>query len=259
MEEKSKNTHALAELQEHKKEVATVDSDVVDRDVSKSEFKYRAELKHVENYLNSLKPDDKKKMDLAIASSPEYFSQKVLEYANLGISVSDGDYHISVWGGKVKFDPDYKGMIKVAAMEARKSGYQLLAKADTIRKGFTVADVDTDGLIDTITVKNGKINDEILTAYCILSLQDIQTREIIMQKVEVLPVSEYHAAKSKTKTGGQVYGEFGTEMAKKIAVRRALKIIKAMFASDKLDLLFSDDNQNYEFEKPSHEPQKKLK
>jgi len=47
------------------------------------------------------------------------------------------------------------------------------------------------------------------------------------------------------KKGGNVHKNYKTEMGKKIALRRAVKIIATMFASDKLDKLFALDNESY--------------
>ena len=208
--------------------------------------KYDMEMVHLRNFIDNA-GKQKGVLEKVLADNPDYVHQKVLEFSNLGLSVANKDYYPIPYGNLVKFDIDYKGLLKTASMEAKKNGYQLIAKADTIRKGFTRADVHTDGLIDNIIIENGKINEHIETAYAILSLFDIQTRQIIMQKVEVLPIEEYKNAKSKSKTnGGGVYKEFETEMAKKIALRRGVKILNTMFASDVLDKLFSLDNESYD-------------
>jgi recombinational DNA repair protein RecT len=260
MSEKTKTNQALAELDQHKNEVApvTADAEIIQGRQSKSQFKYKNELAHAYNYIDGLSSGQKQKVKAAVKNNEHYFNQKILELSNLGLTIADKDYYIIAYGDNLDFPIDYKGMLKVASMEARKAGFQLIPKADTIRKGFTKADVITNGMIDNIVVENGKINEEILTAYAIVALLDLQSREIVMQKVEILPISEYQAAKSKTKSQGEVYKEFGSEMAKKIAFRRALKVIKSMFASDALDQLFANDNDSYVIEPDPAEPQKKL-
>lgn len=260
MSEKTKTNQALTELDQHKKEVAPASSeaDVLDQKQSKSQFKYKNELAHAYNYVDGLSSGQKNKVQAAIKKNEGYFHQKVLELSNLGLSISDRDYYIIPYGDRLDFPIDYKGMLKVASMEARKAGFQLIPKADTIRDGFTKADVTTDGMIDNIVVENGKINADVLTSYAIVALLDLESRQIVMQKVEILPLSEYNSAKGKTKGDGAVYKEFETEMAKKIAFRRVLKVVKSMFASDALDQLFANDNESYSFSSPEQEPQNKL-
>lgn len=213
--------------------------------------KYKIELIHVNNHLDSIaKQDDKQKTIAALENNPIFSHQKIAEYANLGLSIANKDYYIIPYGNLVKFEPDYKGLLKVAAMEAKANGFQLIAKADTIKKqSAATVSISTDGLIDNISLSGAKVNDEIVSAYAIIALLDINTHQVIMQKVEALPIEEYNNAVKASK-GGNVHKDYKTEMGKKIALRRAVKIIATMFASDKLDKLFALDNESYVM--PSH-------
>jgi recombinational DNA repair protein RecT len=206
--------------------------------------KYTLELTHVNNFLRNSKPDQKQKIIAALNEYPEYSHQKIAELSSIGLSIANSDYYIIPYGTSPKFDIDYKGLLKVASIEARKNGFQLISKADTIRKGFTRADVVTNSLIDDVFIENGKINSDILTAYAIISLLDVETHKIIMQKVEIMPVLEFENAKKASK-GGTVHKDYGTEMGKKMALRRCVKILNTMFASDMLDKLFQIDNESY--------------
>lgn len=219
--------------------------------------KYKLELTHVNNFLRNSKPDQKQKIINALNSFPEYSHQKIAELSSIGLSVANGDYYIIPYGNSPKFDIDYKGLLKIASIEARKNGFQLIAKADTIRDGFKRADVNTNSLIDEIFVENGKINAEIKTAYAIISLMDTQTHNIVMQKVEIMPMLEFENAKKASK-GGTVHKDFGTEMGKKMALRRAVKILNTMFASDLLDKLFQIDNENYNLSNINEPEQNKI-
>lgn len=214
--------------------------------------KYNLELIHVNNHLNSISKDaDKQKAITALEHNPIYSHQKIAEYANLGLSIANRDYYIIPYGSRAEFPIDYKGLLKVAAMEARANGFQLIAKADTIKKASASSvSISTNGLIDNITIQDAKVNDEVVSAYAILSLLDMETHKVIMQKVEALPVDEYKNAVSASK-GGNVHKNYKTEMGKKIALRRAVKILATMFASDKLDKLFTLDNESYDMDKSS--------
>lgn len=212
--------------------------------------KYNLELIHVNNHLSSInKPGDREKAINALESNPIYSHQKIAEYANLGLSIANRDYYIIPYGTRAEFPIDYKGLLKVAAMEARSNGFQLIAKADTIKKASAGSvSISTDGLIDNITIQDAKVNDEVVSAYAILSLMDVKTHAVIMQKVEALPLDEYKNAVAASK-GGNVHTNYKTEMGKKIALRRAVKILATMFASDKLDKLFVLDNESYDMSK----------
>jgi len=207
--------------------------------------KYKLELIHVNNHLLNLKQDDRVKTQNALDKNPIFSHQKIAEYANLGLSIANKDYYIIPYGATPDFPIDYKGLLKVAAMEAKANGFQLIAKADTIKKNSaSTVSISTDGLIDNITLSGAKVNDEIVSAYAIIALLDIKTHQVIMQKVEALPIDEYANAVKASK-GGNVHKDYKTEMGKKIALRRAVKIIATMFASDKLDKLFALDNESY--------------
>ena len=212
--------------------------------------KYNLELIHVNNHLSSIsKQDDRQKAINALEHNPIYSHQKIAEYANLGLSIANRDYYIIPYGTRAEFPIDYKGLLKVAAIEARANGFQLIAKADTIKKASASSvSVSTNGLIDNITIQDAKVNDEVVSAYAILSLMDIKTHAVIMQKVEALPIDEYKNAVNASK-GGNVHKNYKTEMGKKIALRRAVKILATMFASDKLDKLFVLDNESYDMNK----------
>lgn len=215
--------------------------------------KYKLELVHINNYILSInKQDDKQKVINALESNPIFSHQKIAEYANLGLSIANRDYYIIPYGTRAEFPIDYKGLLKVAAMEARSNGFQLIAKADTIKKGSAGSiSISTNGLIDNIIVNDAKVNDEVVSAYAILSLLDMETHKVIMQKVEALPLDEYKNAVNASKCGN-VHRDYKTEMGKKIALRRAVKILATMFASDKLDKLFALDNELYDMSKNNH-------
>lgn len=215
--------------------------------------KYDMEMVHINNFIEH-SGNNKSKIQKSLDTYSKYSHQKILEYANLGLSIANGDYYIIPYGDKPKFEVDYKGMLKIASNEARKNGFQLIAKADTVRDGFTKLEVSTNGLIDNIILENGKLNAEIKTSYCILALMDIETRSITMQKVEVLPIVEYLNAVKASK-GGNVHKDYKSEMAKKIVLRRAVKILNTMFASDILDKLFNLDNESYNLK--ANEPKPK--
>jgi len=231
-------------------EIIKIDENAVSQSVgftSEAISKYKIELVHVNNYLNSIsKNEDKQKAIKALESNPIYSHQKIAEYANVGLSIANRDYYIIPYGTRAEFPIDYKGLLKVAAIEARANGFQLIAKADTIKKGSAGSiSISTNGLIDNIIVEDAKVNDEVVSAYAILALLDMETHKVIMQKVEALPVDEYSNAVKASK-GGNVHKDYKTEMGKKIALRRAVKILATMFASDKLDKLFSLDNESYD-------------
>lgn len=230
------------------KDLIIANKDIVNTDKGFDDIairKYTLELTHVNNFIRNSKVEQKAKIIAALNAYPEYSHQKIAELSSIGLSIANSDYYIIPYGNSPKFDIDYKGLLKVASIEARKNGYQLIAKADTLRKGFTKADVVTNSLIDNVFIENGKINEEILTAYAIISLVDIQTRTLFMQKVEIMPMSEFANAKKASK-GGTVHADYGTEMGKKMALRRCVKILNTMFASDLLDKLFQLDNENYD-------------
>lgn len=220
---------------------------VVQPDSSKALAKYRAEMMHVENYI--INANESAKIRAAVDANAAYSNQKILELSNLGLHIASGDYYIIPYGSVPKFELDYKGMLKAASMAAERNGFIMAAKADTLRDGFTRFDLTTRGLVDDVVIENGKINGDVLTAYAIITLVNRSTGEVFLQKVEVLPIDEYKAAitKSKMSTSGP-HKEFKTEMAKKIALRRAVKIIGTMFPSDVLDAIFNLDNESYSFE-----------
>lgn len=221
--------------------------------------KYNLELTQINNYIQSVQNADQRgKIVTALNTNPIYAHQKIAEYANLGLSIANRDFYIIPYGTRAEFPIDYKGLLKVASMEARANGFQMIAKADTIKKGSAGSvSVSTNGLIDNITIQDAKVNDEVVSAYAILALMDIKTHEVVMQKVEALPVNEYKNAVNASK-GGNVHKNYKTEMGKKIALRRAVKILSTMFASDKLDKLFALDNDSYDMDKNVDAPNPKL-
>lgn len=218
--------------------------------------KYSLELTQINNYIESIaNSENKEKTVKALNSNPIYAHQKIAEYANIGLSIANRDYYIIPYGTRAEFPIDYKGLLKVASMEARANGFQMIAKADTIKKASAPSvSISTNGLIDNIIIQDAKVNDEVVSAYAILSLMDLKTREIIMQKVEALPVDEYKNAVSASK-GGSAHENYKTEMGKKIALRRAVKILSTMFGSDKLDKLFALDNEDYDLSKDTESTQ----
>lgn len=225
---------------------------------SKSAIRFNTEMTHIQNYiaalLNFTDKDKKKNANMidALQNHSLYANQKILELATLGLSIANGDYYIIPYCGKPKFELDYKGMLKICSQEAKERGFQLIVKADTLRDGFTRADVITDGMLDSIKVENGKINSPIVSAFAIIALLDIKTRDIIMQKVEIFPLSEYLKVKNSTKSKdkqGNIFGvwlDYESEMAKKAILRRTIKVFNTMFSSDVIDKLLSFDNENYE-------------
>lgn len=204
--------------------------------------KFQMELTHVKNYV--LNHKDKKKLDPLLNKHKDMAEQRILELANIGLSIANKDYYIVPYGGELQFQIDYKGLIKACSLEASKNGYQLMAKADTIRKGFTDFSVSTSTMIDELTLTNTELKNEIVTAYAIVSLYDKQTREKVFQKVEVMPLKEFENAKNASK-GGTVHKDYATEMSKKIPLRRVIKILNSMFPSDALDKLLNFDNESY--------------
>ena len=220
-------------------------------------FKADTEMKHFDNYITSAK--NAGQLQQVVNNNLEFSRQKVMELSNLGLSISNGDYYVVSYGGKPTFPIDYKGMLKILSIEARKAGFQLLVKADTIRKGFSVLEVETDGFNDNLKLVNGKINAEVLTAYCMIGLIDMKTHEKVLTKVEVLPIGEYQNAKNASK-GGSIYKMYESEMAKKIALRRATKVLSTMFYSSAIDKLLQIDNEDYDLNnsqspKPQHSKQ----
>lgn len=209
--------------------------------------KTNIEMMHFTNSINNLANDKKAKAMTVWENNKDYVYQKIMEFANVGLSIANKDYHFVSYAGIPDFQIDYKGMLKVAAMEARKNGYQLIAKADTIRDGYKDEVFTTNGLMDNIEIVNGKMNAKIITSYAIISLVDMVSRNVTMQKVEVMPIAEFENAKKASKMQGSgANKDYATEMAKKIALRRGIKIISTMFASDVLDKLFSLDNESYD-------------
>lgn len=203
---------------------------------------YSNEITYISNYIENQK--DKNKFIDIISKNKEFVHQKIIELSNLGLSISKGDYYIIPYLNNLNFNIDYKGIIRIASKSAIQNGYQLFIKSDTIRKNFKKIDLKTNGLIDNLELENGSANDEILSAYSICTLIDIKTRNITMQKVEVIPAKEYQKIKSLSRSH-KIYQDFESEMAKKIAIRRCLKIIETYFPNDNLSKIFEIDNEDY--------------
>jgi len=229
---------------------------------NKHNIMFNAEMVHVTSYINAQKKSAE--LNNAMNNNSIYSNQKILELSSVGLSISNGDYYILPYGGKPKFELDYKGMLKICSKEAHKKGFQLIVKADTLREGFTKADVTTDGLIDSITVENGKINAKIVSSFAVIALMDLNTHKVIMQKVEIFPIEEYEKVKSSTKSKdrqGNIFGvwkEYESEMAKKAILRRSVKVINTMFFSDTIDKILSFDAENHEILEENKELKKKL-
>lgn len=203
---------------------------------------YSNEVTYISNYIESQK--DKNKFIDIISKNKEFVHQKIIELSNLGLSISKGDYYIIPYSDNLNFNIDYKGIIRIASKSAIQNGYQLFIKSDTIRKNFKKIELKTVGLIDNLELENGSANDEILSAYSICTLIDIKTRNITMQKVEVIPAKEYQKIKSLSRSQ-KIYENFESEMAKKISIRRCLKIIETYFPNDNLSKIFEIDNEDY--------------
>jgi recombination protein RecT len=203
---------------------------------------YSNEVTYISNYIESQK--DKNKFIDIISKNKEFVHQKIIELANLGLSISKRDYYIIPYANNLNFNIDYKGIIRIASKSAIQNGYQLFIKSDTIRKNFKKIELKTIGLIDNLELENGSANDDILSAYSICTLIDIKTRNITMQKVEVIPAKEYQKIKSLSRSH-KIYEDFESEMAKKIAIRRCLKIIETYFPNDTLSKIFEIDNEDY--------------
>ena len=98
-------------------------------------LKYELEVIQVNNYLSSInRPADREKASAALNKNPIYAHQKIAEYSNLGLSIANRDYYIIPYGERAEFPIDYKGLLKVAAMEARENGFQLIVKDETIKE-----------------------------------------------------------------------------------------------------------------------------
>jgi len=203
---------------------------------------YGNEITYISNYIESQK--DKNKFIDIISKNKEFVHQKIIELANLGLSISKRDYYIIPYQNSLNFNIDYKGIIRIASKSAHQNGYQLFIKSDTIRKNFKKIELKTNGLIDNLELENGSANDEILSAYAICTLIDIKTRNITMQKVELIPAKEYQKIKSLSKSQN-IYQNFESEMAKKISIRRCLKIIETSFPNESLSKIFEIDNEDY--------------
>ena len=113
---------------------------------------YGNEITYISNYIESQK--DKNKFIDIISKNKEFVHQKIIELANLGLSISKRDYYIIPYLNSLNFNIDYKGIIRIASKSAMQNGYQLFIKSDTIRKNFKKIELKTNGLIDNLELEN---------------------------------------------------------------------------------------------------------
>lgn len=197
----------------------------------------------------------------ALKENSEYVTQKIAELVEMGLHIANRDYFIVLYKGKPQFNISYLGMLKVAGQEASRNGFILIPKADALREGYKIESFETVDMIDNILIKNGNHNGEIKTAYSIIALKSKNNLETLIQKVEILPESEYQVIKGLAETQ-MIWGKFEGEMAKKTVFKRSLKILQTIFYSDILEKLFNfeadDDKQELQALEPNNEELPKL-
>ncbi|EAI0640883.1 recombinase RecT [Campylobacter coli] len=169
---------------------------------------------------------------------------KVKNLSEAGLSILNNDYYIVPMGNNVNIEPSYMGLVKVAINEALKRGFEIIVKSDTIANSDEVK-IITENEIDNLSISKNPLDNSIKGAYALISI--VKNGNLLYRKAEFLNKEQLDTIKSKTFSKGGVYKEFPEEMARKSAIRRAIKHINYFIKSDVLDGVISIDNENYNF------------
>ncbi|EDO6604481.1 recombinase RecT [Campylobacter coli] len=170
---------------------------------------------------------------------------KVKNLSEAGLSILNNDYYIVPMGNNVNIEPSYMGLVKVAINEALKRGFEIIVKSDTIANSDEVK-IITENEIDNLSISKNPLDNSIKGAYALISI--VKNGNLLYRKAEFLNKEQIDTIKSKTfSKEGKVYKEFPEEMARKSAIRRAIKHINYFIKSDVLDGVISIDNENYNF------------
>ncbi|HID0718437.1 TPA: recombinase RecT [Campylobacter coli] len=170
---------------------------------------------------------------------------KVKNLSEAGLSILNNDYYIVPMGNNVNIEPSYMGLVKVAINEALKRGFETIVKSDTVSNSDEVK-IITENEIDNLSISKNPLDNSIKGAYALISI--VKNGNLLYRKAEFLNKEQIDTIKSKTfSKEGKVYKEFPEEMARKSAIRRAIKHINYFIKSDVLDGVISIDNENYNF------------
>ncbi|EAL8576735.1 hypothetical protein DYR41_05080 [Campylobacter jejuni] len=169
---------------------------------------------------------------------------KVKNLSEAGLSILNNDYYIVPMGNNVNIEPSYMGLVKVAINEALKRGFEIIVKSDTISNSDEVK-IITENEIDNISINKNPLDNSIKGAYALISI--VKNGNLLYRKAEFLNKEQLDTIKSKTFSKGGVYKDFPEEMARKSAIRRAIKHINYFIKSDVLDGVVNIDNENYNF------------
>ncbi|EDO7126560.1 hypothetical protein GJN85_06330 [Campylobacter coli] len=169
---------------------------------------------------------------------------KVKNLSEAGLSILNNDYYIVPMGNNVNIEPSYMGLVKVATNEALKRGFEIIVKSDTVSNSDEVK-IITENEIDNLSISKNPLDNSIKGAYALISI--VKNGNLLYRKAEFLNKEQLDTIKSKTFSKGGVYKEFPEEMARKSAIRRAIKHINYFIKSDVLDGVISIDNENYNF------------
>ncbi|EAI7622908.1 hypothetical protein CNV33_03780 [Campylobacter coli] len=169
---------------------------------------------------------------------------KVKNLSEAGLSILNNDYYIVPMGNNVNIEPSYMGLVKVAINEALKRGFEIIVKSDTVSNSDEVK-IITENEIDNLSISKNPLDNSIKGAYALISI--VKNGNLLYRKAEFLNKEQLDTIKSKTFSKGGVYKEFPKEMARKSAIRRAIKHINYFIKSDVLDGVISIDNENYNF------------
>ncbi|EAJ0098500.1 hypothetical protein CBI03_00365 [Campylobacter coli] len=169
---------------------------------------------------------------------------KVKNLSEAGLSILNNDYYIVPMGNNVNIEPSYMGLVKVAINEALKRGFEIIVKSDTVSNSDEVK-IITENEIDNLSISKNPLDNSIKGAYALISI--VKNGNLLYRKAEFLNKEQLDTIKSKTFSKGGVYKDFPEEMARKSAIRRAIKHINYFIKSDVLDGVISIDNENYNF------------
>ncbi len=169
---------------------------------------------------------------------------KIKNLVGAGLSTLNNDFYIYPMGNDINIVPSYIGLVKVAINEALKRGYEVIVKSDTLPQNSKIT-LLTENEIDSLSISKNPLDNSINGAYALISI--IKNGNLLYRKAEILNKEQLETIKSKTFSKGGVYKEFPEEMARKSAIRRAIKHINYFIKSDVLDNLISLDNENYDF------------
>ncbi|EAL0594962.1 recombinase RecT [Campylobacter jejuni] len=170
---------------------------------------------------------------------------KVKNLSEAGLSILNNDYYIVPMGNNVNIEPSYMGLVKVAINEALKRGFEIIVKSDTVSNSDEVK-IITENEIDNLSISKNPLDNSIKGAYALISI--VKNGNLLYRKAEFLNKEQIDTIKSKTfSKEGKVYKEFPEEMARKSAIRRAIKHINYFIKSDVLDGVINIDNENYNF------------